>query len=161
VGQIKRGYPKEPGEISGTIYRDVVGQIKKNTTNGIYGKLENTEVPNKKKIKVAHKNDVKEGKAEIYLALDGVNVQKFDIDIKKVMYGSSGNKNMIVEITDKRLLEKTGGIVQGMSGSPIVQSGKLVGAITHVFLNEPRQGYAVFAENMIMDMNSILEKNEE
>lgn len=161
ITNIKRGYPKEPGEISGTIYRDVVGQIEKNTSNGIYGKLENTKVPDKKAIKVAHKGIIKEGKAEIYLALDGINVTKFDINIKKVLYGSTGNKNMIIEITDKKLLEKTGGIVQGMSGSPIVQSGKLIGAVTHVFLNEPRQGYAVFAENMILDMNSMLQKIEE
>lgn len=161
VTNIKRGYPKEPGEISGTIYRDVTGQIIKNTSNGIYGKLENMVVPDKKSIAVAHKNSIKEGKAEIYLALDGKNIEKFEININKVLYGSTGNKNMIIEITDKKLLEKTGGIVQGMSGSPIVQSGKFIGAVTHVFLNEPKEGYAVFAENMIIDMAAMLENKEE
>ncbi len=161
ITSIKRGYPKEPGEISGTIYRDIVGQIEKNTSNGIYGKLENIQVPDKKAVTVAHKNGIKEGKAEMYLALDGRNVDKFDIEIKKVLYGSTGNKNMIIEITDKELLEKTGGIVQGMSGSPIMQSGKFVGVVTHVFLNEPREGYAVFAENMIIDMGNMLENIEE
>lgn len=158
---IKRGYPKEPGEISGTIYKDITGQIEKNTSNGIYGRLENTKVPDKKTITVAHKNSIKEGKAEIYLALDGKNIETFEVTIKKVLYGSTGNKNMIVEITDKKLLEKTGGIVQGMSGSPIVKDGKFIGAITHVFLNEPREGYAVFAENMIIDMGNMLQKVEE
>ena len=101
------------------------------------------------------KNKVKEGKAYIYLLLDNKDMQSYEINIEKVILNSNSSKNMIIDITDKKLLDKTGGIVQGMSGSPIVQDGKLVGAVTHVFLNDPKRGYGVFAENMIKDMSSI------
>ena len=79
----------------------------------------------------------------------------YEIEIQKVILNSTGNKNMIIKILDNKLLEKTGGIVQGMSGSPIIQDGKLVGAVTHVFLNDPTRGYGVFIENMIDDMCSM------
>ena len=83
----------------------------------------------------------------------------FEIKINSVLLDSTGNKNMIIQITDKNLIEKTGGIVQGMSGSPIVQDGKLVGAVTHVFLNDPTKGYAVFAENMIEDLLKVMRED--
>lgn len=156
ITSINRGYPKEPGDIRGTIYKEVYGQIRKNTINGIYGVLENTELIHQKQtIKVAYQNEIKQGKAQIYCTLDDNMVKAYDIEITNVLTGSSSNKNMIIEVTDKTLLEKTGGIVQGMSGSPIVQDGKLIGAVTHVFLNDPTKGYAVFIENMIEDMKSI------
>ena len=159
ITSINRGYPQEPGDIRGTIYKEVHGQIRKNTINGIYGVLENTEMLNQKQtIKVAYKNEIKTGAAQIYCTLDDNETKVYDIEIKNVLLNSSTNKNMIIEVTDKQLLEKTGGIVQGMSGSPIVQDGKLIGAVTHVFLNEPTKGYAVFIENMIEDMMSIKEK---
>lgn len=156
ITSINRGYPKEPGDIRGTIYKEVYGQIRKNTINGIYGVLENTElIQQKQTIKVAYQNEIKQGKAQIYCTLDDNMVKAYDIEITNVLTGSSSNKNMILQVTDKTLLEKTGGIVQGMSGSPIVQDGKLIGAVTHVFLNDPTKGYAVFIENMIEDMISI------
>ena len=158
ITYINKGYPKEPGDIRGTIYKEVHGQIRKNTENGIYGTLENEDLINRKQtIKVAYKDEIKQGKAQIYCTLDNNAVEAFDIEIRNVLVNSSSNKNMVIEVTDKRLLEKTGGIVQGMSGSPIVQDGKLVGAVTHVFLNDPTKGYGVFIENMIDDMNSIKE----
>ena len=83
----------------------------------------------------------------------------FEIKINSVLLDSTGNKNMIIQITDKNLIEKTGGIVQGMSGSPIIQDGKLVGAVTHVFLNDPTKGYAVFAENMIEDLLKVMRED--
>ena len=156
ITSINRGLPKEPGDIRGTIYKEVYGQIRKNTINGIYGILENTEILNKKHIiKAAYKNEIETGKAQIYCTLDDNETKAYDIEIKNVLEGSSSNKNIIIEVIDKELLEKTGGIVQGMSGSPIVQDGKLIGAVTHVFLNDPTKGYAVFIENMIEDMMSI------
>ena len=88
----------------------------------------------------------------MYGTLDDNEIKEYNIEIEKVLLTSSGNKNMIIKITDEKLLEKTGGIIQGMSGSPIVQDDKLVGAITHVFLNDPTKGYGVFIENMIEDM---------
>jgi len=158
ITSINKACPKEPGDIRGTIYKDVYGQIRLNTINGIYGELENTDILNKKQIiEVAYKNEVKQGKAEIYCTLEDNEVKAYDIEITNISSGSSTNKNMIIQVTDKTLLEKTGGIVQGMSGSPIVQEGKLVGAVTHVFLNDPTKGYGVFIENMIEDMVSIEE----
>ncbi len=156
ITSINKGLPKEPGDIRGTIYKDVYGQIRKNTINGIYGSLENTQILNQKNvIKAAYKNEIKTGEAKIYCTLEDNETKAYDIEIKNVLDTVSTNKNMIIEVTDKELLEKTGGIVQGMSGSPIVQDGKLVGAVTHVFLNDPTKGYAVFIENMIQDMMTI------
>lgn len=153
---INKGFPKEPGDIRGTIYKEVYGQIRKNTINGIYGVLENTDILNQKQvIKAAYKDEIKTGKAQIYCTLDDNETKAYDIEIKNVLLGTSKNKNMIIEVTDNVLLEKTGGIVQGMSGSPIVQDGKLIGAVTHVFFNDPTKGYAVFIENMIEDMKTI------
>ena len=157
ITSINKGAPKEPGDIRGTIYKDVVGQIRKNTINGIYGVLENTDILNQKQetIEAAYKDEIKIGKAQIYCTLDDNETKAYDIEIKNVLYDSSSNKNMIIQVTDKILIEKTGGIVQGMSGSPIVQNGKLVGAVTHVFLNDPTKGYGVFIENMIEDMKTM------
>lgn len=156
ISGIKKGYPKEPGDIKGTLYKDVIGQIRKNSINGIYGVMEKTNLfDNKKVIKAMSKHQIKEGNAKIHCTLDDNSVQEFNIKISKVLLESTGNKNMIIEVIDKVLLEKTGGIVQGMSGSPIVQDGMLVGAVTHVFLNDPKRGYGVFIENIIEDISSI------
>ena len=84
--------------------------------------------------------------------LDDNEKKMYEIEIQKVILNSTGNKNMIIRVVDEKLIDKTGGIVQGMSGSPIIQDGKLVGAVTHVFLNDPTRGYGVFIENMIDDM---------
>jgi len=92
-----------------------------------------------------------------YIAtVDGEGPKYYDIEIEKINVGDSENRNMIIKITDKELLEKTGGIVQGMSGSPIIQNKMLVGAVTHVFINEPSRGYGIFAENMLETCDEIL-----
>ena len=139
IVKINKGVPEAPGDIRSTIYKDVLGQIRKNTLNGIYGILETDDLIKGKNeyISVAYKNEIKTGKAHIYCTLDNEGPKKYEIEIKNVFYDSTTNKNMIIKITDKNLLEKTGGIIQGMSGSPIVQNGKLIGAVTHVFLNDP------------------------
>ncbi|MBR5227173.1 MAG: SpoIVB peptidase [Clostridia bacterium] len=156
IESIKRGVPKEPGDIKGVIYKDVVGQIYNNTGNGIYGKLEqDTILEGKETIEVASKQEIQEGEAYIYCTLDNNSVSKYKININSVLLESTGNKNMVIQVKDEKLIEKTGGIVQGMSGSPIVQNGKLIGAVTHVFLNDPTKGYAVFIENMIEDLSSM------
>lgn len=157
IVKINKGYKEAPGDIRGTIYKDVLGQIRKNTLNGIYGTLENNElIKNKKEyIDIAYKDEIKTGKAYVYCTLDEAGPKEYEIEIKNVFYDSTTNKNMIIKITDKRLVNLTGGIIQGMSGSPIVQNGKLIGGITHVFLNDPTSGYAVFVENMINDLNGM------
>ena len=156
VKEINKGYSNNPGDIRGILYKEVEGEILKNTANGIYGKVEeNSLLEGKETIEVLAKKEIKEGKALVYCALDDDKVNSYEIMIEKVIYESKGNRSMVIHIIDKKLLEKTGGIIQGMSGSPIVQNGKLVGAITHVFVNDATRGYAVFIENMIEDIKGI------
>ena len=90
-----------------------------------------------------------EGEAYILCTLDDNKIGKYSVYISEIHYNSTGNKNFIVTVTDKKLIEKTGGIVQGMSGSPIIKDGKLIGAITHVLVNDPTKGYGIFADNML------------
>ena len=155
IYSVKKGIAKVPGELKGTLTNDTLGDISGNTDKGVYGKVYDTSSINKESIEVLPKSKIKEGKASIFCTLDDNEIKEYNIEIEKVLLTSSGNKNMIIKITDEKLLEKTGGIIQGMSGSPIVQDGKLVGAITHVFLNDPTKGYGVFIENMIEDMCSM------
>jgi len=155
ITEINKGEKKNPGDIKGILYTNVLGQIISNTAHGIYGSLEENILEKKDSISVAKKIDVVEGPAKIYCTLGDNKVNEYNVNIERVLYNSSGNKNMVIKIIDKELLEKTGGIIQGMSGSPIVQNGKLIGAVTHVFYNDPTQGYGVFAETMIKDIQNI------
>ena len=138
------------GEIKGTITTDTIGEIYGNTDKGIYGIYDLDILGNE--IDVGYKTEIKEGKAEVIVMLEDNIKKEYEIQIEKVLLTSEGNKNMIIKITDEELLEKTGGIIQGMSGCPIIQNGKLIGAVTHVFLNDSTRGYGVFIENMIQDM---------
>ncbi|HHV72473.1 MAG TPA: SpoIVB peptidase [Clostridia bacterium] len=156
VSGIQQPSKGQPGEKIGVFLeeKNVLGDIDKNTNFGIYGvlksKLDNPYYP--QPIPIALQEEIKEGKAEILTVIDGQNIERFEIEIQKVnrqRYPSI--KSMVIKIVDERLLAKTGGIVQGMSGSPIIQNGKLVGAVTHVFVNDPTRGYAVFAEWMVME----------
>lgn len=150
---VKSGAKGNPGEKLGVfIGSDWQGSIETNGEFGIFGRLEQ-EVSNDylpQTLPVALPEQVQTGPARIFTVIEGEKIQTFDIEIIKTMpnYKSSG-KGMIIKITDERLLEATGGIVQGMSGSPIVQNGKLVGAVTHVFINDPSRGYACFAQWML------------
>lgn len=156
IYSIKKGVSKIPGELKGTITGEIIGQIFGNTDKGIYGEiLDDNYLSEKKEIEIASKTEIKEGEASIFCTLDDNQVKEYKIEIEKVLLTSTGNKNMTIKIVDEELLNKTGGIVQGMSGSPIVQDGKLIGAVTHVFLNDPSRGYGVFIENMIEDMCNI------
>lgn len=154
IYSIKKGAASSPGEIKGTVSNDIIGEIHGNTDKGIYGVYENSDI-DYKEIKIASCLDIKEGKASILVTLEDNKLEEFEIEIEKVLLTSTGNKNMIIRITDENLIEKTGGIIQGMSGCPILQDEKLVGAITHVFLNDATRGYGVFIENMIFDMLSV------
>lgn len=150
---IKIGQKGAPGEKMGVfIGGEWEGNIIENTTFGIFGSLdENLTNPYfKKTLPVALANQVQVGPAEIYTVLEGEKIEKFSIQIVKILpnYHSNG-KGMVIEVTDPKLLAKTGGIIQGMSGSPIIQNGYIVGAVTHVFINDPTKGYACFAEWML------------
>ncbi len=128
-------------------YNTVYGSILKNTTHGIFG-IYSKGLNNLELVKVAKKNEVKIGNAKIYTVLDGENVEEFDINIKSIN-ATSDTKNITFEITDKELLEKTGGVIQGMSGSPIMQNDKIVGVVTHVIIDNPVSGYGLFITTML------------
>lgn len=137
-----------PGEKNANYNQDnVYGTINENTYAGIFGDYTAT-IPDKKLYKVATINDIKLDKAQILTVIDGDKVESFDINILKLNNGYD-SKNILFQITDKRLLEKTGGIVQGMSGSPIVQGDYIIGAVTHVVVNEPTKGYGILITNML------------
>ena len=145
------------GELCGVFTVKNLGKLYINCENGVYGKL--YEIPKGKEIPVASKQEVEVGPAEIIATVDDSEPQYYSIRIVKLnALSDKDEKNMVIEVTDERLIEKTGGIVQGMSGSPIIQNGMLVGAVTHVFVNNSNQGYAIFAENMLETSNSL--KNE-
>ncbi|MGL5973189.1 MAG: SpoIVB peptidase [Oscillospiraceae bacterium] len=147
-----------PGQLKGVFSDDIsLGNISNNTNIGVYGNLNNSNYFNKDQVPMKFKQEVKKGKAQIITTIDETGPQRFDIDIKKIDYNKNKTeRNIVIEITDKKLLAKTGGIVQGMSGSPIIQDEKLVGAVTHVFVNDTKKGYGIFAENMIDMSNSVI-----
>ena len=148
----EKGTRGTPGELYGIFgSNNDCGVILKNTNQGIFGqKISDCQLTyNNEPLLVASAQQVKTGSAHIYANISGNKIEKYDIEISKLMRYAPDSKNMIIKITDKRLLDATGGIVQGMSGSPIIQDGKLVGAVTHVFVNDPTRGYGIFIENML------------
>lgn len=128
-------------------YNTVYGTINKNTNHGIFGKY-NTDLDKLELVKVADKNEIKVGKANIYTVLDGEKVEEFEINIKSINE-TSDTKNITFEIVDNDLIEKTGGVVQGMSGSPIMQNGMIIGVVTHVIVDNPITGYGLFITTML------------
>ncbi len=145
---VDKGEEGKAGELRGSFTSGTFGELQKNVETGIYGVSENVPVAGEP-VSVAMKQQVKEGAAKLFTCVEGNKSAWYDVEITKIRYNdASPTRNMVVKITDPALLEKTGGIVQGMSGSPLVQDGRLVGAVTHVFLNDPTEGYAIFAENM-------------
>lgn len=152
------GKKGEPGEKLGVFKgkSDIIGDISKNTKYGIFGELEKG-LKNPiygKPVAVALTYQVKRGPAQILTVLEDNKIQSFDIEIIQVLPGNQ-SKGMVLQVTDPELIKRTGGIIQGMSGSPILQDGKLVGAVTHVFINDPTRGYGVLAENMLKEANLI------
>ncbi|MBM7552347.1 SpoIVB peptidase [Thalassobacillus pellis] len=156
VTSIQKGSEGVPGEkraeFSAT--RDRIGDITKNSPFGIFGTLEQdiSNGINKKPLPIALSHEVKEGPAKILTVVEGEEVQEFEVEVvSTVPQKHPATKGMIVKITDPELLKRTGGIVQGMSGSPIIQDGKLIGAVTHVFVNDPTSGYGVHIEWMLQE----------
>ena len=126
-----------------------IGVVEENTETGIFGTAEELFLAGEA-LPVANRNEIRKGKAEILSDLEGKGVCSYEIEIEGFGKKESRNhKDMTIRITDERLLQLTGGIVQGMSGSPIIQDGKLVGAVTHVLINDPTKGYGIFIENML------------
>ena len=146
---IEPSYNNNPGEKRATLsVNNVLGNISKNTNKGIFGNYVNN-IDNNKLYKVADINDIKIGPAKILTVLDDNVVKEYNINILKVMENNSKIKNIIFEVSDEDLLNKTGGIIQGMSGSPIIQDEYIIGAVTHVVVNDPKKGYGIFIKNML------------
>ena len=157
---IIKGENGVPGKIQGTVENQKdIGTISKNTKYGIYGTVKNLSALNidtSREMEVALRKEIKTGKATILCSLDNQKVEEYEIEIEKIdTQNSYNNKSMKIKVTDERLLEKTGGIIQGMSGSPIIQNGKFVGAVTHVLVNNPQEGYAVFGDMMIKQSKEV------
>lgn len=160
VVNIKMAQRGQPGEKAG-IFREgqnILGSIQKNTISGIYGQLEDIDnlgtfmTPHCEPLPVALAFQVENGPAEMLTVLEGNRIQSFMVQIERAsIQNKAGDKGMVIRIVDEHLLELTGGIVQGMSGSPIIQNGRIVGAVTHVFVNDPSRGYAIYAEWMLQE----------
>lgn len=150
VNGIVKGQRGAPGELKGYFNSSKVGALYKNTENGVFGAL--SQIPDTvsgKTYPIGLKDELKEGRATIICTLDDNVRREYSIEISNINRNAMGNKCFTVKVVDEKLLKATGGIVQGMSGSPIIQNGKLVGAITHVLINDPATGYGIFIENML------------
>ena len=155
---ITKGRSGSPGSLCGSINYDeknIIAAIEENCAMGIYGNLKEyrdildiIDEYDLQPMEVCNKKDVKLGKAYIRTAVNG-EIKDYEIEITDIDIESEGNKGMVIEVNDEKLLELTGGIVQGMSGSPIIQNGRIVGAVTHVLVNDPTRGYGIFIENML------------
>ena len=155
ITDILKGKSGTPGELKGSFSSIKRGSISSNTNFGVFGSFDVSPEFISHPMSAASRNEVKEGHATILTNADGKGVTEYDVNLSKVDIHCDGTKCFVIEITDKRLLELTGGIVQGMSGSPIIQNSKLVGAVTHVFVNDPTRGYGIFIENMLAEAEKI------
>lgn len=150
IVSVKKGQNGNPGGLSGQLDNKSLGKVLKNNEFGIFGKLDENSFIKGTPIETAQRYQIKEGKAKILCDVDKNGVKSYDAEILSVSKEDKvDNKGIVLRITDSELLSKTGGIVQGMSGSPIIQNNRLVGAVTHVFVNDPTRGYGIFIENMI------------
>lgn len=149
VSGVQKGVAGKPGELKGYFGTEKTGTLLKNTDCGVFGVFSHVPVTPMGALPIAKRQQVREGEACIYCTLDGGKPCRYSISISQIDRGATGPKCFTVKVTDPALIEKTGGIVQGMSGSPIIQDGKLVGAVTHVLIGDPTTGYGIFIENML------------
>lgn len=160
VISVRKGEKGSPGELKGLFVneKESLAKIQKNTESGIFGeaKVDLTNTVFDKPLKVGFRNEIVEGPAQIITTIDENGPKMYDIEIIKILpQEEPGPKSMVIKVTDEKLLETTGGIVQGMSGSPIIQNDKLVGAVTHVLINKPDVGYGIYIEWMLKDAGVI------
>ena len=160
VLSIMKGTSGNPGKILGTINEQAkIGIINKNSIFGIYGvvnDITNVKLNSNNAIDVATRNEIELGEAKILCSLDGESAEEYKIQIEKIYLNNDyDNKSMLIKVTDNKLIEKRGGIIQGMSGSPVIQNGKFIGAVTNVLINDPTRGYVVFGDLMVKEMKSV------
>ncbi len=156
VSGVEKGESGDPGAIKGYFSPGKTGNLLGNTECGVYGIFSTRPPSAVKKLPIGRKEDLREGDATILCTLDNGKIGEYKIKITSIDCTATGSKCFTVCVTDPVLIEKTGGIVQGMSGSPIVQNGKLVGAVTHVLISDPTAGYGIFIENMLREMPEML-----
>lgn len=152
VKTVKKGERGAPGELKGEFdFTRDCGALYANTDCGIFGRLspQDAETLGGKSYPIAKKDEIRPGQATILAAVSGNETKEYTIEIEKVYPASDTARNLLLRVTDEELLAQTGGVVQGMSGSAIVQNGRLVGAVTHVLLDDPSRGYGIFIENML------------
>ena len=151
---VTRGQVGQAGELRGCFTDGTLGTLSVNVDSGIYGQSDTAPTAGER-MEVAMKQQVEVGPARMYTTVSGSEPAWYDVEVTRIRYtDSSPTRHLVIKITDPRLLEQTGGIVQGMSGSPLVQNGRLIGAVTHVLVGDPTQGYAIFAENMLKTAQS-------
>lgn len=157
IGSVKKGVKGSPGELRGIFENEgsSIGDISKNTKCGIFGKANiNLINKNSKPLEIGLRDEIQKGHAQILTTIDKNEPKLYDIEIVKLLHQDEpGPKSMVIKVTDKELLLKTGGIVQGMSGSPIIQNNKIIGAVTHVLVNKPDTGYGIYIEWMLKEVN--------
>ena len=150
VASVVKGTDGRPGELRGVFSsREELGDLYANTEQGVFGHLDNTGAFTGRAVPTAKAQEIHRGQATILANVSGDTVEEYTVEIQKVNENAPDTRDMMLKVTDQRLLTKTGGIVQGMSGSPILQDGKLIGAVTHVLVNDPTKGYGIFIEHML------------
>ena len=151
VSDVKKGRRGEPGELHGDLTMDKdIGELERNTSYGIFGTLTGDALTDAKPVEVASREQIHTGPALIYANVAGDEVRQYDVEITKLFPKAEDGRDMMVKVTDPALIAATGGIVQGMSGSPILQDGRIVGAVTHVLIGDSTQGYGISMENMLL-----------
>ena len=149
VKSVRRGEPGVPGELQGAFeFQTKIGTLYANTPTGIFGRAIGDGLRHGNPLPIGDRKELELGAAKILTNVSGTEIKAYDIEISRIFTGG-GDRNMMVTVTDPSLIEITGGIVQGMSGSPIVQNGKIVGAVTHVLINNPEKGYGIFIDGML------------
>ena len=157
INNIIKGTGGKPGEIRGSFTPERMGTILKNSEKGVFGILSSVPSQSPQAIPAADVSEIKCGEASILCTLDGEGVKSYTVEIESIdCTAHSKTKNFLIKVTDKALIEKTGGIVQGMSGSPIIQNGRLCGAVTHVLVNEPQKGYGIYIGNMTEEIPALI-----
>ena len=144
ISKAKKGIA---GGLNGIMTDDEIGELSVNSAFGVYGRY--TATPEGEEYPCAYDSEIRTGKATVYTTLDDSGIGAYEVEIENLNLNDKSGQNMVLRVTDEELLEKTGGIIQGMSGSPIVQDGRLIGAVTHVFVNSPEKGYAITIGNML------------
>lgn len=150
ISSVEKSSTGKAGSLNGYFTDKTLGTVTNNTINGIYGTIIDNSYLSGDKLEIAEFDEIQTGDAQLFTTINGERPESYDLKITSIRNDDPrNNENFVIKVTDKRLLDECGGIVQGMSGSPIVQNGKLIGAVTHVFLNNPEEGYGVAAQFMV------------